>query len=256
MRQPGQRPPLALCYHGVGEVPVRVDRSRLFVTPRDLERHIDALSAWGYRFVTFGELARATEDQAAQGLVSLTFDDGLVELRNRASPLVGGPRLPATAFVVSGWLGRSHPDAPWSRATTESELRQLSAAGIEIGGHSTRHDHLPDLTRDAAAADMLACRLDLEELIQRPVRVFAYPYGGATADTRAACASAGYDAACRSAGAGCWGDPFDLPRQDMQNRGSVLGLRLKRNDLYEPLIRTVPGLAARRAFRGVRRLVP
>ena len=243
------RPPLALCYHGVADVPLLQDRSRLFVRPEDLRHQIDTLRRWGYRLVTFGELALRARDREADGLAALTFDDGLVDNCTVLAPLLAAASIPATLFVVTEWLGRPHPDAPWTRVMTAEELRRLSQAGIEVGGHSTRHDHLPDLGPGAAEGDMRRCRSVLEAMLDRPVTVFAYPYGGATDETIAACAAAGYRAACRSAGAGDWHQPLNLPRQDMQNRDSALGLWLKRHGRYEPVVRTRPGMAARRALR-------
>lgn len=248
------RPPLALCYHGVGDVPVRQDRSRLYVRPRDLRRQIDTLIGWGYQLVSFSELARRACGNEADGMAALTFDDGLVDNLSVLVPLLSSTGAPATVFVVSGWRGIPHPDAPWTRTMTPDELRVLSRAGIEIGGHSAHHQHLPDLAPSDAEEDMRRCRLDLEAVIDRSVCVFAYPFGGATRETMAACEAAGYIAACRSGGAGDWRDPFNLPRQDVQNRDSALGFWLKRDDRYERLVRTRSGLAARRAFRLARSL--
>ena len=48
-----------------------------------------------------------------------------------------------------------------------------------------------------------------------------------------------------------WDLPHHLPRQDMTNRCTLFGLRLKRDDRYEPLMRLAPARAAPtgRAFR-------
>lgn len=246
------RPPLALSYHGVSNVPPRRDRHLLFVRPSDLLRHIRSLTRWGYRFVTFGELARRAGDDEADGLVALTFDDGLVDNLTVLAPLLASGQMPATVFAVAGWLGESHPDAPWTRAMSAQELRALSGAGIEIGGHSIRHDDLTLLPRDRALLDMRHCRAALEDVIDQPVEVFAYPFGRATAETMSACEAAGFRAACRSSGQGSWGEPFNLPRQSMVNGASTIGLWLKREDLYEPLMGTIAGRATRRIARSVR----
>lgn len=247
-----KRPPLALCYHGVGDVPVSRDRSRLFVRPRDLERHIRLLCHWGYRLVTFGELARQADSGDASNLAALTFDDGLADNLCVLAPLLASARVPATVFVVSGWLGQPYPEAPWTRVMRADELRALRAAGVEVGGHSTHHDHLPDLSQTTAEHDMRQCRITLEDVLDAPVTVFAYPYGGATSATMAACRAAGYLAACRSRGVGDWQEPFNLPRQDMQNRDSLVGLWLKRENRYERLVNTTAGLALRKVRRVMR----
>lgn len=244
--------PMVLCYHGVEDVPLNRDRSRLFVRPRDLERHIALLVRWGYELVTFKELAGRAPDGGATGLAAITFDDGLSDNLYVLLPILRAAGIPATVFVVSDWLGLPHPDAQWQRSLSADELRTLNGSGVEIGGHSTRHDHLPDLPLSDAEDDMRRCRESLERVIEAEVTSFAYPYGGATRTTRKACAAAGYHAACRSGGRGSWDDPFNLPRQDMQNRDSLAGLRLKRRSLYHPLVRTTPGLTLRRLSRAAR----
>jgi peptidoglycan/xylan/chitin deacetylase (PgdA/CDA1 family) len=221
-------PPLALVYHGVSDVPLRRDASALFVRPSDLRRHVEALRRWGYRLVTFGALAAAARDGRAEGHAALTFDDGIV-------------------FVVSGWLGQRHPDAPWTRILTADEAVELARAGIEVGAHSVTHPDLTTLSREAALRELAQSKADLEEVTGRPVEVAAYPYGRATRETIEACREAGFAAAGRSTGRGTWHDALNLPRQDMQNGSSVMGLRLKRDGRYETLMR-------HRTWRGARRI--
>ena len=167
-------------------------------------------------------------------------------------PLLGEEDAPATVFVVSGWLGEPHPDAPWTRIVTRDELRELSGS-VEIGGHSTRHDDLSSLSYEDARADLESCKRELEAVVG-PVSTAAYPFGRASADTIRACRDAGFSAACRTSGEGSWDDPHNLPRQDMLNHSSAIGLRLKRDDLYEPLMRFAPARAARKASRALKAL--
>src|SRR5215211_1917282 len=129
-------PPLALAYHGVADVPFREDPHGLFVRPRELERHIASLRGWGYRLVSFGELARLTTDGAASGHASLTFDDGLADNLYTLAPLLERHRATATVFVTSGWMAEPHRHAPWAAILSADELRKLSARGVEIGAHT------------------------------------------------------------------------------------------------------------------------
>jgi peptidoglycan/xylan/chitin deacetylase (PgdA/CDA1 family) len=240
-------PPLALVYHGVSDVPLRRDASALFVRPSDLRRHVEALRRWGYRLVTFGALAAAARDGRAEGHAALTFDDGIVDTLETAVPLLAELSAPATVFVVSGWLGQRHPDAPWTRILTADEAVELARAGIEVGAHSVTHPDLTTLSREAALRELAQSKADLEEVTGRPVEVAAYPYGRATRETIEACREAGFAAAGRSTGRGTWHDALNLPRQDMQNGSSVMGLRLKRDGRYETLMR-------HRTWRGARRI--
>lgn len=242
-------PPLALAYHGVADVPIREDPHGLFVRPRDLRRHIRALRRWGYELVTFGELAARAAEGRGPGSAALTFDDGLADNLHQLLPVLREEGARATVFVVSGWLGKPYPYRPGARLLTPDELVDLHRAGVEIGGHTATHPDLTTLSAGAAEADLRHGRETLAELIGAPVDVLAYPFGRATEQTRAAAERAGFRAACRTSGNGAWSDPLNLPRQDMDNPGTMLGLRLKRDDRYEPLMRARTARAVRRAVR-------
>jgi peptidoglycan/xylan/chitin deacetylase (PgdA/CDA1 family) len=242
-------PPLALAYHGVNDVPLRSDPHGLFVRPEDLRRHIAVLRAWGYRLVTFSELAEHAAARSAVGYAALTFDDGFGDNLEQLVPLLRAEGAAATVFAVSGWLGRPHPDAPHARLMSGPELRELHAAGVEVGGHTAGHPDLTTLGENAARKELEEGRRELERVIGSPVSVAAYPFGRANEAVRRACRSAGFRAACRTSTNGGWEDPFDLPREDMENRSSSLSLHLKRLGYYEPLMATLPGRAARRARR-------
>jgi peptidoglycan/xylan/chitin deacetylase (PgdA/CDA1 family) len=247
----GSPPPLALAYHGVADVPLRRDPHGLFVRPEDLRRHITKLRGWGYRLVSFGELAERASQADAAGLASLTFDDGFSDNLETLAPLLRDEGATATVFVVSGWLGQPHPVAPWSRIVTEQELRDLHAAGIEIGAHSSTHADLSALPYDQALQELTESKAALAAALGEDVLVAAYPYGRANADTIRACRDAGFVAACTTTARGSWAESHNLPRQDMENGASLLGLRLKRDDRYEQLMRFAPARAARRLSRQV-----
>jgi peptidoglycan/xylan/chitin deacetylase (PgdA/CDA1 family) len=249
------RPPLALAYHGVADVPLRRDRHHLFVRPRDLERQIAKLREWGYDIVSFGELARRVAEDRSRGCAALTFDDGLSDNLYALVPILQAASATATVFVVSGWLGRPYPIEPWARILTTDELRQLAAAGIEIGAHTVRHPDLTKLSFAQAFGELADSKAALEEVVEAPVETAAYPYGHASAETRAAAREAGFRAACRTLGEGSWADPFDLPRQTMENRASLMGLRLKRHSRYEPFMRLRAARGARRLSRRIREVV-
>lgn len=248
----GSLPPLALAYHAVGDVSLRKDPDGLFVRAEDLSRHIAKLREWGYRLVSFGDLARLAAARQANGHVALTFDDGFSDNYEILAPLLAELDVPATVFVVSGWLGKPHRSAPSARVVTADELRELHAAGIEIGAHSVTHPDLSTLTYEEAKFELEQSKRDLERELDAPVEVAAYPYGRANTDVVRAAGDAGFRAACSALGLGSWDTPHNLPRQDMTNRCTLLGLRLKRDGHYEPLMRLAPARAARRLVRAFR----
>jgi peptidoglycan/xylan/chitin deacetylase (PgdA/CDA1 family) len=245
-------PALVLAYHGVDDVPLRIDPHGLFVAPRDLQRQIRKLKSWGYRLVSFGDLAAGIGAGQGAGLAALTFDDGLADNLHSLMPLLRAERVPATVFVVSGWLGQPYPEAPWARILTAADVRKLRHMGVEIGSHTVSHADLTSLDYEDAFGELTASKRDLEAVVGAPVDVAAYPYGRASEETVAACRAAGYLAACRTSGKGSWSEPHNLPRQDMDNGCTLLGLRLKRDDRYEPLMRWRAGRLAPRLIRAVR----
>ncbi|KAB8041587.1 polysaccharide deacetylase family protein [Janthinobacterium aquaticum] len=58
-----------------------------------------------------------------------------------------------------------------------AQLRQLQHAGMAIGAHTARHPILANLSDDAAAQEIVQGRSALEQLLQAPVDLFAYPNG-------------------------------------------------------------------------------
>ena len=126
-----------------------------------------------------------------------------------------------------------------------SEVRELHALGVEIGTHSRTHPDLRSLSAKEAGAELAGSRSDLEDVLGAEVRVVAYPFGRSSPAIEAAARDAGFEAAC-ALWTGRWSSALDLPRQEMGNRSTVLGLRLKQRDRYAPLMTFRPARVARR----------
>ena len=118
-----------------------------------------------------------------------------------------------------------------ARRTTPTMLSSdqviaLHRAGMDIGGHTVNQHPLASLSNAEARAEIGNGRARLEEIVQAPVRLFAYPNGKPGADFEKRHAnmlrSAGFDAAVTTAGgaarASC--DPYELPRFTPGERGS------------------------------------
>ena len=98
------------------------------------------------------------------------------------------------------------------------QVTALHRAGMRIGGHTVNHPILKVLDPGAAREEITAGRRRLEELIQAPVTLFAYPNGRPGEDFDATTVDlvrdAGFDAAVTTA----WGaarrgtDPLRIPR--------------------------------------------
>jgi peptidoglycan/xylan/chitin deacetylase (PgdA/CDA1 family) len=60
---------------------------------------------------------------------------------------------------------------------TAEEVRYWAANGIEIGSHSRSHPDLRACAPETIEAELKQSRIQLEDLLAKPVTAFAYPYG-------------------------------------------------------------------------------
>lgn len=164
------------------------------VSPAKFERQIATLLTFA-EIVPLAELAGhlARPEAITKPLVSLTFDDGYANFHSQVLPVLKRFGVPATAFVVTGAIGRSEPMPfdHWAlnhsrrvspegwRALNWKELENCAASGlVTIGAHS--HQHLrgsqcsPAQLADEVgySREVLRARLGKKHSAQ-----YAYPYG-------------------------------------------------------------------------------
>ena len=186
--------PLILMYHRVAEVA----ENPLCVTPRRFAEQMIWLKRHGLRGVGVGTLVDAMRAGRQRGLVGITFDDGYVNLVEAVLPELLQHGFGATMFICSGLLGRTSnwDDVPPWPLMPADQVRELAAAGMEIGSHTVTHFRMAGADADQLKAEVSESRTSLGELIGAPVRGFAYPYGSMDEAAQQAVRDAGYDYAC------------------------------------------------------------
>ena len=119
-----------------------------------------------------------------------------------------------------------------------AQLRQLHAAGMELGAHTVSHPILSTLPEQEARLDIANGKHQLESLIQAPVTLFAYPNGKAGRDYGASHVAMVHSLGFKAAVATDWGvarpgaglDLLQLPRFTPWDRGRLAFLwRLRQN---------------------------
>lgn len=78
---------------------------------------------------------------------------------------------------VKWMVARCGTSLPADLMMSPAEVRQLHAAGMEIGAHTRTHPILSTLDADAARDEIAGSRDDLQRIIGEPVVAFAYPNG-------------------------------------------------------------------------------
>lgn len=201
------------------------------VSRSSFERQLGFLQSEGYATPTVSELV-ADPDRFRGRTAVITFDDGYVD-NVKAAAALHRRGMRATWYVVSGSIGRSpswpFDGRPSGRLMHAAELRDLQAAGMEVGSHSVTHRRMTGLDSQEQLREAAQSKADLEDLLGKEVCSFAYPYGAFDDATAATVRQAGYRNACTTAPG--WmlrdGDYFRLRRLTVFNHDSTASLARK-----------------------------
>jgi peptidoglycan/xylan/chitin deacetylase (PgdA/CDA1 family) len=245
------RPPLVLAYHALGEVSREHDPERLVISPGELRRQIERLRAREYEFVTMTQFGRRLiEGQPLAGVCALTFDDGSLDNGTLLPSMLRSLRVPATLFVCPGLLGEPHPwirPAAGMRLMDLHELREAAELPfIEIGSHTNTHADMAKLTDPSEAyGELRSSKLTLEEMLDKPILSFAYPYGRYSAVCPAAAERAGYLTAATCALRGGL-VPYELQRELIGPGDLGLRFELKIRGVFRAVVSSPPARLRRR----------
>ncbi|MFK0202731.1 polysaccharide deacetylase family protein [Streptomyces lavendulae] len=226
-----QASPWILMYHSVTEFadPVE-DPYGITVTPAALRSQLSWLRSRGLRGVGVGELLRSRAAGRARGLVGLTFDDGYGDYLTDALPLLRRYGFTSTLFVLPGRLGVDNTwDLLGPRKTLLSAegIREVAAAGQEIGSHGLLHRDLTTVSDDVLRQELRGSRELLQELTGTLPQGFCYPYGYVDARVAGAVRAAGYRYAC-AISPGPLAGQHALPRTHVSQADGPLRLHVKR----------------------------
>ena len=223
MRELCQRhraPLLVSFYHRVADS----DPNDWTISRAQFRRHIDYCRE-KFEFVSLSELQRRIVlADSPLPTITFTFDDGYRDNCESAIPLMLENQIPCVYFVAVGHVVRQNPfdhDQKIGKplaVNSVQELREMAQCGIEIGLHTRNH---VDFARvhDAKTihAEIVDAKRELEQMIGREVRYFAFPYGLPDQLTQAAIEAvheAGFAAFCSAYGGYNLpgGDPFHIRR--------------------------------------------
>lgn len=124
-----------------------------------------------------GVLLRSRSSETSNGLrngiVSISFDDGLKSQFDYAFPLMKARRIKGTFYVTTDKIWDFSHDPSYMSI---SELQNLEADGNEIGSHCRTHSRLTSLSDEQIHDD---CKFSKEVLQSYGFLAenFAYPYG-------------------------------------------------------------------------------
>jgi peptidoglycan/xylan/chitin deacetylase (PgdA/CDA1 family) len=174
---------VVLCYHSI-----HPSKRFASATPRLFEQHIEWLQEH-CDIVPYDSIPTLiSPSNRGRPVVAITFDDGYEDTYTYALPTLLARQIPATVFVTTGLIdgdpriirrfGRlwraSDDDVRGLSWTQVSEMRE---AGLMIGAHTYSHPNLYKIEEPKALEEIGISRTKLEEHLEEPVRLFAYPFG-------------------------------------------------------------------------------
>ena len=243
---------LALCYHAVSER----WPADFAVTPEELERQLQDVVDRGYRGVTFTE---AVTQPSPGRVVAVTFDDAFRSVLELARPTLDRLGLPATMFAPTAFVGTERPMAwpgidDWLNSPYSSELvplswdelRELSAAGWEIGSHTRTHPRLTQLDDAELERELRDSKEECERQLGRPCTSIAYPFGDVDDRVVGATARAGYRAGAALEIRGT--QTLAWPRLSVTREDSIDRFRRQTSPIVRRLRSSRLGPAADRAY--------
>ncbi len=212
-----------LMYHKVGPRPSRVRLKGMYVEPRLFRRQMKELGAAGFTSASPDAVLSGPQSQPPK--IILTLDDGYRNVLENALEPMRAAGLKAIQFLIPDLIGKRNE---WDVAQGEApeplmnreEIGRWLADGHDIGAHTCTHPFLTRIPLQQAREEIISSRRKLEDLFQRPVVHFCYPFGDWNAAVRAIVAEAGFRTAVTTAsGFNAPGaDPFALLRFTARHR--------------------------------------
>lgn len=181
-----------LMYHHVAISPVD---SRYYVTPSKFEDEIRLLHNWEYTPITTSMLVDAIKNGTSlpPRPIILTFDDANEDNYINAFPIMKKYGMTGVLYLPFDFIGGNG-------YLTVDQIKEMAAAGWEVGSHSLSHPDLKVVDSTRLRAEIVDSRKKLQALLGVPILTFAYPFGDVGSATIDYVKFAGYIAAMGATG--------------------------------------------------------
>jgi len=244
------RPIPVLMYHHVAPRP----GDMVTVTPEVFEGQMRHLAEAGYSTLSLDDLLSIVrgETEPPRRAVAITFDDGWLDNRMHAFPVLRKYRLRAAVFVVTDWVERASgpesEDGPNVSLPPHREMRERAERGeargvvldwerigemrnselVRFYSHTRSHVNCGRVPEEIVAEELLSAKKTLEDRLGSPCPYLSWPYGKFTPRATAIAREARYEAVftTRHGVVRRGDDPFDLPRIVVKDSVPWFGRRM------------------------------
>jgi peptidoglycan/xylan/chitin deacetylase (PgdA/CDA1 family) len=213
-------------YHRVGPAH-NAWESRYCIPPDRFDEHMHYLARRGMQACSLQDFFAWLEHETTlpDGSFLLTFDDGFLGVYEHTAKVLQELGWPATIFLVSGriggrddWCQAENPSGATYPLLAPEHIRSMQDMGFNFQSHTRLHPDLTTLPDKELTEELAGSRQDLEDMLGRPVRYLAYPYGRFNEQVLRTARTAGYEAA--------------FSTQPGFNRRDVDRYRIRRLDIF------------------------
>jgi len=162
-----------LMYHRFGETNFPSTNIQL----KQFDQHIAELTNGKYNVLPVRAIIAAIQSgkDLPDRTVGITIDDGYRSIYTEAWPRLKKAGLPFTVFAATEPINRgSKTYMSWD------QIRELKNAGVEIGAHTSSHNHMPASTRERNQAELQKSNTRMIVELGKAPDMFAYPFGEAS----------------------------------------------------------------------------
>jgi peptidoglycan/xylan/chitin deacetylase (PgdA/CDA1 family) len=173
-----------ILYHHVG---FPQGTNRFYVTEEQFEGQMRLLSERGYIAISTRTLVEAVTRGAdlPDRPIIITFDDGNLDTYTSAFPIMQMYGFSGVLYVVGSYMGAD-------QYMSVDQVKELAAAGWEIGSHGMTHSDLTLLDPEKVRYEVTSSKKYLEKTLELPVDTIAYPFGNSTVHINDHAYAAGY----------------------------------------------------------------
>ena len=188
------------------------------VSPATFDAHLDLIEREGYEVVPLTRIVEAlvSGGELNSRWVAITFDDAYQSVASVAAPRLAARGWPFTVFISTDYV-----DDGYGLYLSWEDLRGLEAGGASMANHTRAHEHMvrrrdaESLTawQDRLAKEVTDAQTRLEQELDAPLRLFAFPYGEFTGEVAGLMQSLGFVSFGQQSGPiGSTTSPYAIPR--------------------------------------------
>ncbi len=144
------------------------------ITLEQFDQHLAELAAGPYTVMPLIDITNAiiNGDDLPDYAVAITVDDAFISLYRDALPRLRKYGFPFTVFIATNAIDRGLKDyASWD------QIREMQAAGVDIGSQSHTHPHMHKIDFEQAQQELKTSNNRFVEELGIKPQLFAYPYG-------------------------------------------------------------------------------